>query len=166
MKNENAVKKILKKSVVGFPAGVLLLILAYISVYFIVGNEVFNEEMYQLHNVNTLIAQTITSGIAGYLFVASFYIISILQSKQIELEIINRHPCKAICIIILTFMCLFVFIMAILGNTKVFSKNIANLNIILLAIVFAFSGLIFCIKSSKEKSTIKKINDKIEERNQ
>lgn len=165
MKKENVIKKILMKAVVGFPVGVTLLIIAYISVYFIAGADVFNAELYQLHNINTLIYQAISAGISGYLLFIVFYAISNLQNKELENKLITEHLYKSVFTIIISFMCIIGIIMATLGNEKIFSKNISDLNIIILVIVFALSGLVFCIKSSIERHLIKEINQKIKERN-
>ena len=60
-------KKILLKSLSGFTLGVTLLIMAYVSVYFISGENTFIAEIQQLQNIKTLITQVIVSGIAYYL---------------------------------------------------------------------------------------------------
>ena len=164
MKKENVVKKILMKAIVGFPVGVTSLIIAYASVYFIAGADVFNAELYQLHNINTLIFQTISTGVSGYLLFLAFYAILNLQNKELENKLITEHPYKSIFIII-SFMCIIVIIMVTLGNTKIFSENIITLNIIILVIVYALSSLVFCIKSIRERHLIKEINQKLKERN-
>lgn len=165
MKKENAVKKILIKAVVGFPVGVTLLIIAYASVYFIAGADVFNAELYQLHNINTLIHQTISSGVSGYLLFIAFYAISNLQNKELENKLITEHPYKSVFTIIISSMCIIGIIMVTLGNAKIFSENISTLNIIILVIVYALSGLVFCIKSARESHLIKEINQKLKGRN-
>ena len=165
MKKENAVKKILIKAVVGFPVGVTLLIIAYASVYFIAGADVFNAELYQLHNINTLIFQTISTGVSGYLLFLAFYAILNLQNKELENKLITEHPYKSVFTIIISSMCIIGIIMVTLGNAKIFSENISTLNIIILVIVYALSGLVFCIKSARESHLIKEINQKLKGRN-
>lgn len=165
MKKENLVKKILIKAVVGFPVGVMLLIIAYASVYFIAGVDVFNAELYQLHNIYTLIFQTISAGISGYLLFITFYAIYYLQNKELERKLLTEHPYKSIFTIIISSICIIFVIMTALGNTKIFSKNISDVNIIILVIIYTLSGFIFCIKSSRERHLIKEINQKIKERN-
>ena len=82
MKKEEIVKKILIRSLAGFPVGVILLMLAYASVYFIVGDTVFNTELNQLHNINTLLTQIISVGISGYMLFAIFGIINVSGTKR------------------------------------------------------------------------------------
>lgn len=164
MQKENVVKKILMKAVVGFPIGVTLLIISYASIYFIAGKDVFDAELYQLHNINTLICQTLSTGISGYLLSILFYAISSLQNKELENKLITEHPYKSVFTIISS-VCIIGIIIVALRNTRIFSKNISDLNIIILVIVYALSGLVFCIKSTREKHLIKEINQKIKERN-
>ena len=84
MKKENVLKKVLVKSLVGFTAGVTLLMIAYASVYFIAGESVFKNEISQLQNIKTLITQFVVIGIAYYLIFISFRIFSILQNKDLK----------------------------------------------------------------------------------
>ena len=60
-------KKILLKSLSGFTLGITLLVIAYASIYFISGENIFIAEIQQLQNIKTLITQVIFSGIAYYL---------------------------------------------------------------------------------------------------
>lgn len=165
MKKENVVKKILTKSVVGFPVGVTFLIIAYASVYFIAGADVFNTELYQLHNINTLIYQAISTGVSGYLLFIAFYTISNLQNKELENKLITEHPYKSVFTIIISSICINGIIIATLENKRIFSKNISDLNLIILIIFYTLSSLAFCIKSAKERHLIKEINQKLKERN-
>lgn len=169
MKKENIVKKILIKAVVGFPIGVTLLIMAYISVYFIAGEDVFNSELYQLHNIDILILQTISTGASGYLLFITFYAISYLQNKDLENKFIVEHPYESIFTIIIFSICIMVIIMETLWNTSIFSENISDLNIIILFIIsftiYALNSLVFCINSARGKHLVKEFNQKIKERN-
>ena len=84
MKKENVVKNVLVKSLVGFAVGVTLLMVAYASIYFVVGESTFQNEICQLQNIKTLITQVIVTGIAYYLLFISFHIFSILQNKELK----------------------------------------------------------------------------------
>lgn len=163
MKKENVVKQILMKALPGFSVGITLLIIAYASVYFILGQDVFDAELYQLHNIDTLIFQAISAGLSGYLLFVSFYTISTLQ--KIEDKLMAEHPYKSVLTIIISSICVAVITVALLANTKIFSKNISSLNTIILIIVYMLSGLVFCIKSVMEKHIIKEINQKLKEKN-
>ena len=68
-------------------------------------------------------------------------------------------------LIILSEIILCVLIVVILGSTKIFSKNISDINILILVIICVLSGIIICIKSLYERHIIKEINQKIKERN-
>lgn len=165
MNKENVVKKILVKSLVGFPVGVTLLMLAYISIYYISGENVFNSELYQLHNIKTLIFQILSTGISGYLLFITFYTFSHLQNEEFKNKLSTKHQYKSIFTIITIFVFIVLITMEILGNTKLFSKNISNLCILIFVIVYALGSLTFCIKDVSEKFLIKEINNKLKERN-
>ena len=132
MKKENVLKKVLINSIIGFPIGVTLLIIAYISVYFITNENVFNTELYQLHNINILISQAISYGISGYLLFISIYILSIPQNT--ENRLMAEHPYKTVFTTTISFIFIIVIIILILGNTSIFSENISTLNILILII--------------------------------
>ena len=164
MKKERIVKKILIKSLVGFPVGVMLLMLAYASMYFILGNNTFNAELNQLHNINTLITQIISVGISGYMLFVIFEIINVFENKEVENNLIKKYNWK-MALIILIEIILCILIAVILGSTRIFSKNISDINILILVIICVLSGLVICIKKLYETHIIKEINQKIKERN-
>lgn len=164
MKKERLVKKILIKSLVGFPVGVMLLMLAYASMYFILGNNAFNAELNQLHNINTLITQIISVGISGYMLFVIFEIINVFENKEVENDLIKKYNWKMALILLLEII-LCILIAAILGSTRIFSKNISDINILILVIICVLSGLAICIKKLYETHIIKEINQKIKERN-
>lgn len=165
MEKENVVKKILSKALVGFPIGVTLLIIAYASIYFIVGEDVFNAELYQIHNINTLLSQIVSVGISGYMLSTSFYIISIYQNKELDNIWFPKHPYKAVFATLIYPMCIFFIIVPTIGNTRIFSQNIRTLNLLISVIVLALSFLVFGIKSAREQHWIKEINKMIKEKN-
>lgn len=164
MKKERIVKKILIKSLVGFPVGVMLLMLAYASMYFILGNNVFNAELNQLHNINTLLTQIISVGISGYMLFVIFEIINVFENKEVENNLIKKYNWK-MALIILIEIILCILIAVILGSTRIFSKNVSDINILILVIICALSGFAICIKNLYETHIIKEINQKIKERN-
>lgn len=165
MEKENVVRKILMKALVGFPVGVTLLILAYASIYFISGEDVFNTELYQLHNINILISQIASVGIAGYLISITLNTILILQNKNLERKLMKKHPYKSVFALVLSYLCIITIFYLILVNEKIFTENIITLNIIILLIVYMFFGIVFGIKLFMEQDLIKKINQRIKERN-
>ena len=66
-------KKILLKSLFGFTLGITLLVMAYVSIYFISGEDVFIAEMQQLQNIKTFITQVLFSGMAYFIIIAFLY---------------------------------------------------------------------------------------------
>jgi len=165
MEKENLLKKVLKKAMAGFPIGVTVLMIEYASIYFIEGEGLFNAELNQLHNINTLISQILSVGIAGFIIFLCANAIWILQNKELESKIMNTKPYTSIITISIVAICLMTIVMFILGNEQIFSENIRTLNIIALVIWIVIQGVFLCIKSVKESNLVKKINEKIEERN-
>ena len=165
MEKENVVRKILMKALVGFPVGVTLLILAYSSIYFISGEDVFNTELYQLHNINILISQIASVGIAGYLISITLNTILILQNKYLERKLMKKHPYKSVFALVLSYFCIITIFYLILVNEKIITEYIITLNIIILLIVYMFFGIVFGIKLFMEQDLIKKINQRIKKRN-
>lgn len=164
-KKENGVRKLLTKSLVGIPVGVTLLIIVYISVYLIAGEAVFTDEISQLHNIDILVSQVASVGLAGYVLFIFFYIISDLQDKEFADKFMTKHPQESALIIVLSFMLLFATSFATLMNEEIFSQNIITLNIVTLVLILSLGGLIFCIKKSREQRLIKENNQKIQEKN-
>ena len=122
MKKEEIVKKILIRSLAGFPVGVTLLMLAYASVYFIVGDTVFNTELNQLHNINTLLTQIISVGISGYMLFAIFGIINVSGNKEVENNLIKKYP------VVLTSKLPFINANIIITSFSFFPYSIINPN--------------------------------------
>ena len=164
MKKENVLKKVLVKSLVGFTAGVTLLMIAYASVYFIAGESVFKNEISQLQNIKTLITQFVVIGIAYYLLFISFHIFSILQNKDFKDQYMAEHPYRTVLFISLSILILLWVVEYMISRTKIYGENIRILNLIILVLNFALEGLVFCIKSTRESHLIKKINKKLQER--
>lgn len=153
-------KKILLKSLSGFTLGVTLLIMAYVSVYFISGENTFIAEIQQLQNIKILITQVIVSGIA-------YYLLAILLNcyKKFNEKYATSNSYKFVFITIVTFILLILVMLCILGNTNIYSKNIEMLNIIIVICIYALAGLIFCIRNSIDKNLVNKFNQKLQERN-
>lgn len=165
MKKENVVKKVLVKSLVGFTVGVTLLMIAYASVYFISGDNLFQNEIAQLQNIKTLITQIIVNGVAYYLLFISFHIFSIMQNKELKEQYMNIHPYRFVLTESIGTL-LFIFIsIFMISNTHIYSENIKDLNIILLVSIYAIIGLCIILKCTVENYLLEKINQKLRERN-
>ena len=158
MNKENLFKKFLTKSFIGFPIGVTLLLISYISVYFITDQALFSSELYQLHNIKTLILQTISAGISGYLLIFVY-----LQSLEIENIFASHTPSKSTLIMLISLLCMSTIII-ILGNPRIFSENIRTLNCTTMILFYSIACVISFIKKGLEKYWIKQINKKLQKR--
>lgn len=164
MKKENIVRKILVSSLVGFPIGVTLLMIAYIGLYYIAGENIFQIEVSQMQNIKTLISQVIILGLSYYIVFISFKVFSHLNNKEITDKYMTKHPYKSISISLLSSLG-FIVAITLVSLKKLFTENIATMNIIVLAVFYVICALFFLVKCTMESNLIKKINTKIQERN-
>ena len=164
MKKEKILRKILLSSLIGFPIGVTLLILAYVGVYFIEGDTIFQTEIIQMQNIHILISQIIILGFAYYI---EFVIYNILfYSNNIDTSTNQINPLKSFLIFILSCVgTVLVMIFISVGNKNIFSKNIQVMNMLLVCISNFIYLLFTVIKCIIESSLVKKINSKIKEQN-
>ena len=156
MKKENLVKKAFSKALIGFPIGITLLMISYISIYFFTNQSIFNSEMYQLHNIETLILQIMSAGISGYIL-----IILILLCLQIDNIFLSQKPYVSSLIMIVSLLSMSIII-TILGNSNIFSENIRTLNLTIMILFFSLACVALMIKKTIEKYWIKKINKKLQ----
>lgn len=165
MKKENLVKRVLVKSLGGFTLGVTLLMVAYICVYFIAGESVFQNEICQLQNVKTMIMQIVSIGISYYIIFVTFQIFILLQNKEPEKKYVAKHPYKFVFLIMLLTLLFVLLSDYVLSNTGIFSINIGTLNVVICVLTYVLFGLILVIRGSIESSLVKKINQELKERN-
>lgn len=164
MKKETVFRKIVIYSLVGFPIGVTLLMINYASVYLIAGENIFKNEISQLQDISTLFLQLIIVGWAYYLLFILINVITHLnETRSTSNKFLVKHPYKSI-IIMLIIMIATALILTLL-NFEIFSENMAIMNIISFIIIFVASVVCVCIKSAIESNLIKKINQKLKERN-
>lgn len=159
MKKENLVKKALTKALIGLPIGITLLMISYISVYFFTNQSIFNSEMYQLHNIKTLILQIMSAGISGYIL-----IILLFLCLQMDNIFLSQKPYISSLIMIVSLLCMSIII-TILGNSNIFSENIRTLNLTIMILFFSLACVALMIKKTIEKYWIKKINKKLQKGN-
>lgn len=152
-------KKILLKSLFGFTLGITLLVMAYVSIYFISGEDVFIAEMQQLQNIKTFITQVLFSGMAYFIIIAFLY-----ASNHVYENHLTNNPYKHVSTVILVFVILLLVMFFILGNTNIYSENISDVNIIIIVLAYVTYGIIFCIMTSVQKHLIHKINQKLKEK--
>lgn len=152
-------KKILLKSLFGFTLGITLLVMAYASIYFISGEDVFIAEMQQLQNIKTLITQVLVSGVAYFIIIALLY-----TANYVSENYLTNNPYKYMSTVILFLVILLLVMFFILGNTNIYSENISTVNIIIIILAYVTYGIIFCIMTSVQKHLIHKINQKLKEK--
>ena len=163
MKKENIVKKIFTSSLIGFPIGVTLLILSYVGIYWIVGEDVANNELTQLHNIRSLVNQAMIMGLAYFIVFVNFNTALLILNRETTIKFTYKHPCISVLLLLLSILGMIIAFMLI-SNESIYSKNVAMLNIIIIAIIYALGCLVFMIKDVKENLLVKKINIKIKEK--
>lgn len=164
MKKESIVRKIFVSSLIGFPVGVTLLMLAYISIFCISGEDIANNELTQLHNVRTLFFQVIAIGLTYFIVFININTISLLKNKETTNKFMSKHPYISV-LIFLIVSSILVLSVQLVCNENVYSKNIATLNCVTIIIIYAIISLFFMIKDIIENLLVKKINIKIKEKN-
>ena len=164
MKKETVFRKIVIYSLVGFPIGVTLLMINYASVYLIAGENIFKNEISQLQDISTLFLQLIIVGWAYYLLFILINVIAHLnETRSTSNKFLVKHPYKSILIMLIIMIA--TALILILLNFEIFSENMAIMNIISFIIISVASVVCVCIKSAIESDLIKKINQKLKERN-
>lgn len=164
MKKESIVRKIFVSSLIGFPIGVTLLMLAYISIFCISGEDIANNELTQLHNVRTLFFQVIAIGLTYFIVFININTISLLKNKETTNKFMSKHPYITVILSIIISLWLILSIQLIC-NESLYSKNIATVNCVTIIIIYAIISLFFMIKDIIENLLVKKINIKIKEKN-
>lgn len=168
MQKENVVKKIFIRSAIGFPIGVTLLMLSYICIFFLFGEDIFNLELYQLHNINTLILQIVSLGIAGCILTFSSQLGNAMYTPIIQNKLksfVKTHPWKTQFLILLCVLCEYIIVAFLLTNS-IFSKTIAISNIFIYLLSNTFFVIFSMIRGLIQGDLIRKINQKIKERKQ
>ena len=151
--------RILLKSLIGFPIGTLLLMLAYIEVFLIENETVFIKEMLQLLDVKILILQILMIGIIYSLLI---FLAIIYKEEFDEKEKIRKMTSRKM-IMIFLFLISIAVSDFILARTKIFSINIGIITGVNLLIVITIYILVQLIRITKEMKIIKEINNKLKD---
>ena len=147
-------KELLQKVIGAFPIGVLLLMITYVGIYFVAGQAVFESEINQLKNIETLIGQILVSGISWCILKIVFSLIEFVDKKYKVVE-----P-KVIAMLILNAsLCIGLFY---LNRMSIFSTNVADMNLIVYVVVFVATSIFVMTKKGIDKYLI---NKKIKELN-
>ena len=142
MNTKNFIKKILTKSIIGFPIGVTILMLLYVIVNPFFGEVAFSYELNRLHNIQLLL-----SGLSGFMLLIAFYSILFLQDAELENRFATEHPYRAIFYAIVSVLITFIIIMVI-SRANIFSTTISILIEIVYPVLYAVLGFVLLIKDS------------------
>lgn len=148
-------KKLLSRIIFGFSLGVTLLILSYIGLYYIEGQETFNTLILKLTNVTTFQNQILVVGSAGIMMSFAVYLIE----KTLEED--KQSPSKMIVSTILLMLALCVS-MFLIKNLGVFDEATVVMLIVIECVLFALYSLFFCVQETIDEFII---NKKIKEKN-
>lgn len=164
MRKENYLKKIFVNSLLGFPIGIAILMINYLGTFFIAGDNVFKIEIAQLQDFNTLVLQLVFIGIVYCLFCGLMSVMVYLnETKLISDKFLVQHPIKFLLSIFIIIG--ITFVISLLITNKIFSENIASMNVISCSLILAVVGVYMSIKCFIQSDIIRKINNKIKERN-
>ena len=139
------------KSIVGFPIGIMFLMISYGSVYLVGGQEIFANEINQLKNIDVFLNQIIVSGIVYYIIFALMKSIMLYESDSIKngiIKFIIELAVMIICFLLIKF--------------AEFSSNLVYMYIVvfvLASVLFSIGNIIILFRNRYL------INKKIKERN-
>ena len=153
MKKLYLVKEVSKRAFIGFLVGVTILMILYVSIYFVAGNEVFENEILQFQNIEILIKQILYTGVSWAIIYSILYINLILEDSRVN----NWYKVFSI---IISLFALIIYI-CISSNANIYTENIADMNIIISISIFILLIFYSLVKKTIEKVTVKKINKKI-----
>lgn len=148
-------KDLLKISILGFMVGVVFLILGYLGVYYISGQEIYEKEILQLTNITTLQQQLAIVGVNGIMLGLAGYYISKVRSTD-KKSFVKDFSAGVGGLIV------FIITIVLLINAKEFDEVMANMIMIIEAIIMMAYLLINCIKEFLNEFII---NKKIKEKN-
>lgn len=155
MNTSNIIKKYLTQFLIGFSVGITLLMISYVSIYFLSNENTFNTELDQLHNINTFIFQMVSGGTSGSLLFVLYYTLQVIQEK------FYKRPYKLVFLDIIITTFTFILVLTLISNSLIFSKNVSTTNIVIVISLFAIGGFIFCIKTTYQSLLVHKINKKL-----
>lgn len=144
--------KYISFALIGLIFGPFSLLLSYIGIYFISGEEVYISEISQLSNIIVLIMQMFLSAMAWYFIFLQISLVIYFSIKYKKVSTTEKTKKMILLMFIITF---FIFIaFQLLTNTTFFSINISLLNCIIFSVSLFIIGLIsmiISIKQSREK---------------
>ena len=148
-------RKLLFRIIFGFSLGITLLMITYIGIYYIGGQEAFNSLMSKLTDVTILQSQLLVVGSAGTMMSFAIYLIE--RTLEEDRYTVSRMIISII--LLLLSLCISMFLIKNLG---VFDKTIVYTLIVSEAALFAIYSLFHCIQETIDEFII---NKKIKEKN-
>ena len=148
-------KKLLSRIIFGFSLGVTLLVLSYISIYYIDGQETFNKLLLNLTNVTTFQNQILAVGFAG---IALSFVVYLIEQT---LEEDKQSASKCILSVVLLLICTCIS-MFFIKNINVFNESIVYMLIVFIVALFAMFSLFHCVQETIDEFIL---NKKLKEKN-
>lgn len=151
-------KKILFNTLLGFCVGITLLMLAYLGVYYIEGQETFTSLLLKLKDISILQNQLLIVGFIGAMFSFIFHFANEAKESISENHISPTKLTTTIVLVILTI----VFSTLFIKNSAIFDQSIKYALLFIQSAILGFYGLFLGIQSTIDELII---NKKIKEKN-
>ena len=148
-------KKILFRFIFGFSLGITLLMMSYIGIYYIGGQEVFNSLIAKLADITIFQSQLLVVGSAGVMLSFSVYLL------ERSLDEDRYTPSRMIVSLVLLLLSISIS-MFLIENLAVFDKTIVYTLIVSEVTLFAIYTIFHCIQETIDEFII---NKKIKEKN-
>lgn len=148
-------RNLLGKIIFGFNLGVTLLVLSYLGIYYIAGQETFDSAILKLADVTILQHQISLTGFAGSMIGFALYVVE----KAIEKD--EKSPTSLI-VPSITLILALVISMILIKNIDVFDKSTSMMFLILGTILICAYMLYRAILSTVDELIL---NKKIKEKN-
>ena len=142
-------KKLLFRFIFGFSLGVTLLMLAYIGIYYIGGQEVFNSLIAKLADITIFQNQLLVVGSAGVMISLAVYLL------ERSLDEDGYTPSRMIVSLVLLLLSISIS-MFLIENLAVFDKTIVYTLIVSEVALFAIYTIFHCIQETIDEFIINK----------
>lgn len=148
--------KVLIRSIVGCMSGITILMIAYLMVYYIGGQELFVSTISKLSDATLFQNQLLAVSIAGILISNLLCLFNKIYDKK------DINPYSSIFKSIFVIGLVFVVFSILILHSHLFDKAIGSCLIIIYAILYSTSTVIYCAHKEIEQYLI---NKKLKEKN-
>lgn len=148
-------KKLLVRIFFGFSVGVTLLVLSYLGIYYVAGQDTFISVILKLTDASVLQNQILAVGFTGIMLAFAVYIIEGFIEKD------NQSPTMMI-VSVITLLLALVMSMYSIQNIKVFDKATYTMILIISLILICIYMLFHCAKEVIDEFIL---NKKLKEKN-